>query len=243
MVRALRQAVPGIALRYLADTAGFPYGARDEAWLRARADQLVEALLAKAPSPVVVLACNTLSTVTLDSLRKRWNMLFVGTVPAIKVAAEHSVTKRFTLLATPNTAQGQYVNDLIAQFAKQCVVDCYGAPNLALYAEKLLLGESLPQDALRNEVARCFHNDARGKTDMVILGCTHYPLIVKELEAVAPWPVGWVDPSPAIARRALSQTVPQAGEMVACVTKQDDIAHYEAIFASEGFARTELLAI
>lgn len=243
VVRALREVQPSIALRYLADTTGFPYGDRDAAWVRTRADQLVTALAIAAQKEVVVLACNTLSTLALESLRQHWPHSFVGTVPAIKVAAEQSKTRRFTLLATPNTSHGAYVTDLIAQFAAQCVVDCYGAPKLASYAERILLGENVPDEMVRAEIAPCFHNDARGRTDMVILGCTHYPLIIESLERAAPWNVGWIDSSPAIARRALTQSEAKQGASVAYVTRREDIARYEAIFAAEGFTRTESLAL
>ncbi len=242
VVRAIKEAQPDMAVSYLADTAGFPYGARDGEWVEARANQLVGAISRREPSNVIVLACNTLSTLALESLRQRWQMIFVGTVPAIKVAAEQSRTRRFTLLATPNTAQGAYVSELIEKFASHCVVDSYGAPNLASYAEKLLLGERIPEQTLRDEIIPCFKDDAQGKTDLVILGCTHYPLIVEPLAKAAAWPVGWIDPSPAIARQALSQSH-GAGKNIAYVTRQEDIARYEAFFAVEGFARTEILEV
>lgn len=243
VVRAIRQAAGEIPVSYLADTAGFPYGERDEGWLRSRANQLMGALNHREQVNTVVLACNTLSTSALESLRQRWQVTFVGTVPAIKVAAEQSQTRRFTLLATPNTAQGEYVNALIAKFAEGCVVDCYGAPELAATAESILLGEKIPEDKLRKQIAPCFHDDARGKTDCVILGCTHYPLIIERLEQASPWPVSWIDPSPAIARRALDQSPVAAASKVAYVTKKHDMARYEAIFAREGFVRTELLEV
>ena len=243
VVRALRALAPDCALTYIADTAGFPYGARDAAWLTARANTLVAAIMRLTTPRVIVLACNTLSTLALEPLRAQWPMAFVGTVPAIKVAAEQSRTRRFTLLATANTAQGDYVSTLIQRFAADCVVDCFGAPNLARYAEQLMLGESLAPGVLRAEITPCFKDDARGKTDHIILGCTHYPLIMPELAAASLWPVGWVDPSSAIARRALSQSPPQSGVMRAYLTSDASRARYEAVFAREGFSALELFAL
>ena len=243
VVRAMRALAPECALTYIADTAGFPYGARDAAWLTARANALVAAITYHVPAPVIVLACNTLSTLALESLRQQWPLRFVGTVPAIKVAAEQSRTRRFTLLATPNTAQGAYVTALIDQFAADCVVDCFGAPNLARYAEAVVLGEAVDPALLRAEIAPCFHHDARGKTDHIILGCTHYPLILSALESVASWPVGWVDPSSAIARRALSQSPAQTGATAAYVTDAASRARYEAVFAREGFSSLHALTV
>ncbi len=242
VVRALREAQPGVAVSYLADTGGFPYGSRDAEWIKQRADTLLETVKTQEAPDLVVLACNTLSTLALAHLRAHWAMPFVGTVPAIKVAAEQSRTRRFTLLATPNTAGGDYTNGLIAEFAGNCVVDCYGAPKLAALAEAMLLGETLAPDALRAELAPSFIDDARGRTDMVILGCTHYPLILEALVEEAPWQVGWIDPSPAIARRALSQLQGNGTRNIAYVTREEDVARYAPIFAREGFAATVPLA-
>lgn len=249
VVRALRTARPGVALTYVADTACFPYGGRAAGELLARATTLIEALQKisdknSAPTRSVVLACNTLSTLCLADLRARFALPFVGTVPAVKVAARFSKTKRFTLLATPNTAESAYSKALIEEFAAGCVVDCYGAPNLARMAEALLLGEVVSEDTLVAEIAPIFHDDARGKTDAVVLGCTHYPLIGERLLAAAPWNVAWIDSGEAIARRALSVVDAEAvreGESVAYVTRAEDVTRYRDLFLREGFADVRAL--
>ncbi len=244
VVRALRAAQPGLVLHYLADTAGFPYGSRDPAALTARAISLLRTVVMQGSPSTIVLACNTLSTLSLETLRQAFPYPFVGTVPAVKVAAAQSVTRRFTLLATPNTAQSSYSGALISEFAPDCVVDCYGAPNLASYAEQILLGKPVDRDALRAEIAPAFQDDARGKTDAVVLGCTHYPLILEQLQEVAPWPVAWIDSGDAIARRALTfaaQEEPAVGASIAYVTAAADQARYEDVFWREGFTKVRLL--
>lgn len=241
VVRALRAARPGMALTYLADTAGFPYGKRSAADIGARAIALLRAATATEAPGAVVVACNTLSTLCLDALRAAFTFPFVGTVPAVKVAAQLSVTRRFTLLATPNTAQSTYSANLIAQFAQGCVVDCYGAPNLAAMAERMLLGERVDAAALAAELAPAFTDDARGKTDAVVLGCTHYPLIMDALTAAAPWPVRWVDSGEAIARRALAQADVPPARSVAYVTRAADVPRYRDLFTREGFEVVEVL--
>ena len=242
-MRALRALAPEVAITYIADTEGFPYGARDTAWLTARAERLVAAVARHTEPQAIVLACNTLSTLALQFLRARFSYSFVGTVPAIKVAAEHTRSKRFTLLATPNTANGAYVSSLIAQYASSCVVDCYGAPNLAAYAESMLLGEAIAPDVIAREIMPCFHDDERGKTDTIILGCTHYPLIAESLRAASRWEVMWVDSSSAIAKRALSQVHATAGAMQAYITHEDARARYAPVFAREGFSDVAVLAV
>lgn len=105
-----------------------------------------------------------------------------------------------------------------------------------------MLGDVVSHETLTHEIAPCFHEDARGKTDAVILGCTHYPLLLNELRDAAPWDVAWIDASGAIARRALSQVNAKTGRGSAYVTGENDMARYRAVFAREGFEETRLLA-
>jgi glutamate racemase len=243
VVRALRATQPDLALTYLADTGGFPYGKRTAEEIGARAKRFVGQLLALYPSTPIIIACNTLSTLCLSMLRESFPSPFVGTVPAIKTAAQLSQTRRFTLLATPNTAQSQYSQGLISEFASDCVVDVYGAPNLAMYAETMLLGQPIEEDVLRAELAPSFCDDAFGKTDCLVLGCTHYPLIREALARVAPWPVTFIDSSEAIARRAMSLPDTPPTESVAYVTSHSALDRYRDVFAREGFTRTEFMPV
>jgi glutamate racemase len=243
VVRALRATHPARALTYVADTAGFPYGARSPENINARAHALITAIQALHQTAPIVIACNTLSTLCLDRLRAQFAVPFVGTVPAIKPAAERSISRRFTLLATPNTAASSYSSALVSQFASDCVVDSYGAPNLAAMVEAHLLGGTLDEAALRAELAPAFHNDTRGKTDGIVLGCTHYPLIADALARVAPWPVTFVDSSAAIARRALSLADSAPPSSIAYVTAESDIARYRDLFLREGFDEVRALTL
>ena len=238
VVRALRATRPGLPLLYLADTAGFPYGSRDTADLTVRASTLIAALRTNGP---IVLACNTLSTLCLSALRAQFAMPFVGTVPAIKVAAAQA--QRFTVLATPNTAHSRYTDTLIAEFAPHCVVDTHPAPDLASLAERILLGEMVDPARVRAEILPAFHDDAHGRTEAIVLGCTHYPLILDSLRAVAPWPVVWIDSSDAIARRVLALDDVPPPASVAYVTDRADVPRYRDLFAREGFSTVESVAI
>lgn len=234
VVRALRQLTPDRPLHYLADTAGFPYGARAPADITARAVGLLAALDVERNYGCVVLACNTLSTLCLEPLRARFSCPFVGTVPAVKVAAAQA--RRFTLLGTPNTVDSDYSKNLISQFAAGCVVDRIAAPNLARMAERALLGEPVDEAALAREIAPAFVNDAHGKTQAVVLGCTHYPLLLDALQHAAPWHVEWIDSSDAIARRAVSFSSAHAPEAsTAIITSTAEREAYAAVFAREGF--------
>src|SRR5438046_10665073 len=87
VARAVAAQLPEAQLIYAADSAAFPYGAWEEEALVARIVEVVGALIAKTDPHIVVIACNTASTIALDQLRKNYTLPFVGTVPAIKPAA------------------------------------------------------------------------------------------------------------------------------------------------------------
>jgi glutamate racemase len=199
--REVAAARPDAAYVYVADDAGFPYGNQPEAALIARIVSVIgKAIAAHAPDLVVV-ACNTASTLALKELRARYSVPFVGTVPAIKPACAQSASKRIAVLGTQSTVSREYTRALIREFAAGCEVGLVGSSHLATYAEAELGGAPVADAAIKAEIARCFVIADGRRTDTVVLACTHYPLLTARFKAVAPWPVDWLDPAPAIARR------------------------------------------
>ncbi len=187
---------------YVADDAVFPYGDLSEPDLVARALAVLAPLVDVHRPDAVVVACNTASTAVLPPLRARWpDLAVVGTVPAVKPAAAASATRRIAVLATPGTVERDYTRDLVRAFAGDCAVDLVGAPRLAALAEAFLRGEGLDEGAVRAEIAPAFVDRDGRRTDTLVLACTHYPLLVDAFARVAPWPVTYLDPAPAIARR------------------------------------------
>lgn len=193
---------PHADLIYCADDAGFPYGSWNEGDLVARVLAVMELLLARESPDIVTIACNTASTLVLPQLRARWPTLpFVGTVPAIKPAAQISNSKLISVLATPGTVARDYTQRLISEFAEDCAVTLVGSKCLAKLAERAMHGEKIQDEAIAAEIAPCFQEKGGARTDAVVLACTHYPLLAPEFVQLAPWPVVWIDPAPAIARR------------------------------------------
>ena len=187
---------------YAADDALFPYSRLSEPDLVGRVLGLMERLVLLHRPDAVVIACNTASTLVLPNLRARWpDLPFVGTVPAIKPAASLSASRMISVLATPGTVARQYTGDLVRRFANDCDVTLVGAPNLAGLAERALRGEPVPDDAIRAELEPAFVQQGCRRTDVVVLACTHYPLLIDRLDDLAPWPVAFIDAAPAIARR------------------------------------------
>lgn len=194
---------PNAAFTYCADDAGFPYGSWGEPALVAQILEVMKDLIARETPDIVVIACNTASTLALPQLRARWPAIpFVGTVPAIKPAAGMSLTKLISVLATPGTVARDYTQKLIQEFAGGCAVTLVGSTNLARLAESAMHGEKIADEVIAAELAPCFVQRDGGRTDVVVLACTHYPLLLEPFARLAPWPVTWIDPAPAIARRA-----------------------------------------
>jgi glutamate racemase len=201
--REIKAALPTAQYVYVADDAGFPYGNQPEAALIERILKVIGVAVATHRPDLVVIACNTASTLALTQLRATFAVPFVGTVPAIKPACAHSQSKRIAVLGTQATVSREYTRTLIREFATGCDVGLVGSSHLAAYAEAELSGNPAPDDAIKAEIAPCFIDAEGRRTDTVVLACTHYPLLTQRFKNVAPWPVAWLDPAPAIARRVL----------------------------------------
>ncbi|MCJ2075730.1 glutamate racemase [Methylobacterium sp. HMF5984] len=202
VLEQVRRARPDARYVYAADDAAFPYGRLSESVLVQRVLDVMARLIATHRPDLVVIACNTASTLVLPALRQRFPTPFVGVVPPIKPAAETSRSRLVTLLATPGTVARSYTRDLIMTYAEACSVTSVGSANLANYAEAELAGTPVDDAAIAAEIAPCFVTAEDGRrTDVVCLACTHYPLLRARFERLAPWPVTWIDPAPAIARR------------------------------------------
>jgi glutamate racemase len=200
--REVAAARPDADFIYVADDAAFPYGWLAETVLVERLVRLMDDMIGKHCPDLVVIACNTASTIALPKLRKIFPLPFVGTVPAIKPACAASVTKRVSVLGTEATVKREYTRALIRDHAQGCEVDLVGSKQLAAYAEAELHGRPASHVELRSEIEPCFRDGAK-RTDTIVLACTHYPLLTARLRHIAPWPVSFIDPAPAIARRVV----------------------------------------
>ena len=206
------EARPEAELLYVADDAYFPYGDLSEEALVGRVVGLMGELVARWRPDLVVIACNTASTLVLEPLRRRFPALpFVGTVPAIKPAALASRSRLVSVLATPGTVARDYTRALIREFAGDCEVTLVGSGRLAGLAERTLRGEAVDPAEIAAEIAPCFVARQGRATDHVVLACTHFPLLSEAFRAAAPWEVAFVDPAPAIARRVDALLGPATG--------------------------------
>lgn len=202
VLREARYLLPYETLLYVADDAAFPIGRWAEEDLKARLLALFENLIADHRPKAVVIACNTAFTLAGEALRKAHpGTPFVGTVPAIKPAAEQTSSGLISVLATPGTVRRAYTRTLIDSFASQCHVRLVGSDKLAELSESHLRGQDIADEALLAEISDCFLEQDGRRTDVVVLACTHYPFLANRFRKIAPWPVDWLDPAEAIARQ------------------------------------------
>ncbi|OLP43789.1 glutamate racemase [Rhizobium oryziradicis] len=203
VLREARVLMPERSFIYVADDAAFPYGNWEEEPLKRRIVDLFVTLLAKYDPEAVIIACSTAFTLAGADLRATFpDMRFIGTVPAIKPAAERTRSGHISVLATPGTVKRAYTRDLIQSFAGQCHVNLVGSQNLARLAEDYIRGDVKPDAEFLHEIAPCFVSEDGAQTDIIVLACTHYPFLANVFRRLAPWPVDWLDPAEAIARQA-----------------------------------------
>jgi glutamate racemase len=129
------------------------------------------------------------------------------------------------VLGTKGTVKREYTRRLIDDFAQGCEVTLVGSAELASLAESALNGYDVRDEDIAAELAPCFVGAGEHRTDTVVLACTHYPLLLDRLTRLAPWPVDWIDPAPAIARRV--------SDLLGSPVRETDKAGAEIIFTSK----------
>ncbi len=262
---ALAARLPQENYVYACDNAAFPYGPKPEEELVQRVHDVLDALIAQYTPKLLVVACNTASTVALPRLRQHYTLPIVGVVPAIKPAAQLSKSKIIGLLATPGTVRRTYTDQLIRDFAADCTVIKIGSSELVHSAEAKLRGGAVDIEQLRLLLRPFFesphfeslhfealHFEAQ-QVDTIVLGCTHFPLLKQELAAAVPHPVNWIDSGAAIAERVVSllagtdtdSTAPMTATTNTAVFTRSgaDVDALRAALLQRAFVQTDILPI
>jgi glutamate racemase len=242
----IRQRIPAAPIVYVADSGGFPYGTKSEVEIAARVPALLGRLVERYRPRLVVIACNTASTIALAAVRGALDLPIVGTVPAVKPAAAASRTRVIGVLGTDATVRQPYVDRLAAEFAPDCTVLRHGSARLVELAEAALRGDPGELEDYRRVVAGLFGLPGGDRIDTVVLACTHFPLVADQLATACPHRVAFVDGAEGIARRVAVLTEsqpwpddPQPG--VAVFTSGIDIESLRPALAVFGLARVERL--
>lgn len=197
----IRDALPQAPVVYAADNAGYPYGTKSEAEIASRVPALLGRLAERYRPSIVVIACNTASTIALAHVRAALDLPVVGTVPAIKPAALASKSRVIGILGTDATVRQPYVDRLSAEFASDCLVLRHGSAALVDLAEAKLRGEPVDPAAITQAVHGLFDQPDGDLIDQLVLACTHFPLLAEEIAAAVPSGVTLVDSGAGIARR------------------------------------------
>ena len=248
--RSLLKQAPHCQYIFASDNAGFPYGTRSEYSLIQRVHRVLGQIIEKIQPDIVVIACNSASTVVLPGLRAEYSIPFVGVVPAIKPAAAISSTGHIALLATPATVARVYTHQLVRDFASGCQVTMLGSSEMVTMAERKVRGESIDMDALRDVLQPLFDLSDYRQIDTLVMACTHFPLIEEELKTLLPLVQHWIEPADAIARRvqalldSMPNWVPSKMQHRALLTAEDaQSAALNPFLHKFGCSPIEILAV
>lgn len=196
----VRQTLPDAHYLYVFDNEAFSYGDKEEQFIINRVVAIVGAMWRLHKLDLIIVACNTASTISLAELRARFSCPIIGVVPAIKPAVRLTRNGIIGLLATHATVQRNYTYNLINQFAPDCQILQLGTSELVNMAEAKLHGEIVSLHVLHKLLRPWLR--ATELPDTVVLGCTHFPLLRQELQSILPEGTILVDSGSAIARRA-----------------------------------------
>lgn len=175
VLEELEKVLPNEDFYYYGDSINNPYGEKSDQELLEITSHIVDALKEKG-AKIIVIACNTATTRVMKKLREKYpEMIFVGTVPAIKVACDHD-SKNTLVMATEATTHSLRTAELIRDNKRKdqniYLVSCPGLANAI---------ETKNEEKIKNILQETFLPYKDKNIDTIVLGCTHYPFIKKEI--------------------------------------------------------------
>jgi len=189
--------LPNESIIYIGDHAYLPYSEKTTECIQNRVLKLIQFLLNKRVK-LIVIACNTATVAGIDLYRQRFpDIPIVGVVPVIKTAATLTRTNNICVLSTKYTAKSNYQMELIKEFAPKATVFAIGSSRLVEYIES----ESDRTVSIIKELQEILAPVRRRNIDTIVLGCTHFPFIEKEIKKVMGLPLSFLDSGPAVARQ------------------------------------------
>lgn len=246
IVDAIQASLPKVSIAYVSDNEAFPYGEKLEPVLTQRVVHVLQRAEDVVQADIIVIACNTASTIALSELRSAFNTPIIGVVPAIKPAAKLSASKTIGLLATPGTIQREYTTQLITDFARGCHVIRLGSLELVHMAEQKLKGQPI----CLKQLSTLLEPLNLSIIDTVVLACTHFPLLKSELKGCLPQVDHWIDSGEAIARRVdslLKHHPPESTNVVAYKSyftlNSDDVISLEPALSARGMSSPHFLTV
>ena len=180
VAKSVLRNLPEEDIIYFGDTARVPYGNKSRGTVVRFATEIMD-FLCKKNVKMVVVACNTASSLSLNYLKKNYNVPVVGVIsPGVKEALRISDSKRIGVIGTKSTVgSGAYEKNLLKLDAK-CIVFSKACPLFVPLVENKHLNDKITVEIAKNYLKGFEKN----KIDTLILGCTHYPLLKNVLAKV-----------------------------------------------------------
>jgi len=177
--REIVKILPGENIIYFGDTARFPYGPRNLIEVRHFVFKIAD-FLADRDVKMIVIACNTSTAAALDDLKKKYSIPVIGVIePGARTAAHNTLNKKVGLLATQGTVESRAYECAIKRLDPEIRLFPYAAPMLVEFIEAGILAGKQLDDAI-NGYLKPLMDEA---IDVLILGCTHFPLIEKRIRS------------------------------------------------------------
>lgn len=243
IVKQMQNLSDKLATIYIADNAYFPYGNLSPELILSRLQTLIRTVQSSQKVDAVVIGCNTATVLMIDKLREAFDIPFVGIVPAVKTAAQVSKNRKFTLLATDNTAYSPYINDLIDEFAKDCNVLRVGCPGLADIAEAKIYGKTPVKADIQAVFNRLDESSQAhiNASDVILLGCTHYAFLLEELSQCVASHQQIIEPSLPVAKRLMwvLENQKQYSDKKSAVQKQTTKNRDNHFYFTQAFATND----
>ena len=196
VLRELRVLLPDSRYVYYADNANCPYGDKTREFITDRCTRLTRALLSKG-ADVIVVACNTATGASIATLRREFDIPFVGMEPAVKPAALGTRSGVVGVLATAGTLKGSKYLDTKGRFEDSVrIEEMVGRGFVELVESGQLSGPHAEE-----VVSRSLKPLLEAGADTIVLGCTHYPFLLPVMTKIAGPGIRFIDPAPAVARR------------------------------------------
>lgn len=194
VLREIRRELPGEALVYVSDAGHAPYGGRSNEYIAARAQAIAAWLFGRGAKALVV-ACNTATAAAVAGLRERFHAPIIAMEPAVKPAAALTRTGVVGVLATRRTVESERLAQLRDRYGRHVRILARACPDLVECVE----AGAFDGPETRRRVAHHLRPLLAAGADVLVLGCTHFPLLRPVIEAQAPGVVV-IDPAPAVAR-------------------------------------------
>lgn len=224
ILQAVEELLPQHSTVYLADTAHFPYGTKDEGVIQDITVQAVKALLNYSPS-VIVVACNTATTSALSELRRTFPSIpIIGVVPAIKPAVSVTRNHRIALMATERTLASTAYRQIKEEYGLGATIIDQPCGGWVELVEAGHIHDEQAEQAVQ-QVIELLKNQA---VDTFVLGCTHYQFLRPLIQRYAGQGTTIIDSGQAVAQQVQRVLADQP----------DDAGHRQQIFLTTGTSDT-----